>query len=215
MMTYVLLSSILLSVIYGTFFCYRPPSVAKTVIKVAATGLLALWVYGVSGPALLVIALVLGAIGDGFMSGHPKKWLLPGLLAFFVGHLAYLGLFITTPHTPLNSMTLFIACTVFLFSAGFVAFLWASLEDMRWPVVAYTAIIALMGATAARLDIGTSFVLIGAAMFILSDVLVALETFKIDEDAHIRKITSPLLWGLYYGGQLLIAYGFLLSAQVL
>lgn len=215
MMTYVLFASILLSVIYGTLFCYRPPSIAKTVIKVATTGLLALWVFGLGGTILLVTALVFGTIGDGFMSGDPKKWLLPGLLAFFAGHLAYLGLFMTTPHIPLNSITLLIACTVFLFSAGFIAFLWKSLEDMRWPVVAYTAVIALMGATAARLDIGTPLVVIGAAMFILSDVLVALEVFKIDEDASIRRITSPLLWVLYYGGQLLIAYGFLLSAQAL
>lgn len=212
---YILSASIILSVIYGALLCYRPPSVLKTVVKVAATGLLTFWVYALGGPIWLVTALAFGTIGDGFMSGHPKRWLLPGLLAFFAGHLAYLALFMTTPHTPINIATLAIACAVFAFSAGFVAFLWTSLAEMRWPVVAYTGVIALMGATAARLDMETSYVAIGAALFILSDVLVALETFKIDADARIRGITGPLLWALYYGGQLLIAYGFLLGLQVL
>lgn len=209
---YVLAASIILSVLYGALFCYRPPSVMKTLIKVAATGLLTLWAYMLGGPWLLVAALAFGAVGDGFMSGDPKKWLLPGLLAFFVGHLAYLALFMTTPHSSLDGATVFIACAVFLFSGAFIVFLWKSLAEMRWPVVAYTGVIALMGATAARLDMGTSFVAIGAAMFILSDVLVALETFKIEDDARIRLLTSPLLWALYFGGQALIAYGFLLGS---
>ncbi|MGJ8558715.1 MAG: lysoplasmalogenase [Litorimonas sp.] len=185
----------------------------KTLIKVAATAFLTLWAYVLGGPWLLVTALGFGAIGDGFMSGNPKKWLLPGLLAFFVGHLAYLALFMTTPHTPIDRVTLSIACGVFFFSGGFVLFLWKSLEEMRWPVVAYTTVIAFMGATAVLLDVGTSFVVIGAAMFILSDVLVAMETFKIEDDARIRLLTSPVLWALYFGGQALIAYGFLLSSQ--
>jgi uncharacterized membrane protein YhhN len=209
---YILTASIILSALYGAVFCYRPPSVMKTVVKVAATGLLMLWAYVLGGPWLLVVALAFGAVGDGFMSGDPKRWLLPGLLAFFAGHLAYLALFMTTPHSPLDGVTVFIACAVVLFSGAFIVFLWTSLADMRWPVVAYTGVIALMGATAARLDMGTSWVAIGAAMFILSDVLVALETFKIEDDARIRLLTSPLLWALYFGGQALIAYGFLLSA---
>lgn len=212
---YVLSASIILSVIYGALFCYRPPSLIKTVVKVAATGLLTLWVYRLGGPFLLVTALAFGTIGDGFMSGDPRKWLLAGLLAFFAGHVAYLALFMTTPHTPMTGTTLFIACAVFVFSAGFVAYLWKFLGEMRWPVVAYTAVIALMGATAARLDMGTQYVVIGAAMFIASDVLVALETFTIDHESRIRRVTSPVLWALYYGGQALIAYGFLLGSHVL
>jgi uncharacterized membrane protein YhhN len=187
----------------------------KTLVKVAATACLTLWTYVLGGPWLLVTALAFGVIGDGFMSGNPKKWLLPGLLAFFVGHLAYLALFVTTPHTPIDRVTLSIAFVVFLFSGGFILMLWNSLEDMRWPVVAYTIVIAFMGATAAMLDVGTPFVAMGAAMFILSDGLVALETFKIDEDARIRLFTSPVLWVLYFGGQALIAYGFLLSSQLI
>jgi len=212
MSIFILIASIVLSVIYGTLLCYRPPSVMKTVVKVAATGFLTLWVYELGGPALLITALFFGAIGDGFMSGDPKKWVLPGLLAFFVGHLAYLALFLKIPHIPMDGVTFLIAAAVFILSAGFVVFLWKSLDDMRWPVVAYTGVIALMGATAARLDMGTSWVAIGAAMFILSDVLVAMETFKIEDGARVRFLTSPLLWALYYGGQGLIAYGFLLSA---
>jgi len=212
---YVLSVSILLSVIFGAVFCYRPSSVTKTVIKVASTGLLALWAYLLGGPHLLVAALVFGVVGDGFMSGNLEKWLLPAMVAFFAGHLAYLALFMTTPLRPLDSVALTIACAIFALSAGFVAFLWDSLAEMRWPVVAYTTVIALMGITAARLDIGTPFVAIGAVMFIVSDIFVALETFKIDEEAGIRRLTSPLLWALYYGGQALIAYGILVSAQIL
>lgn len=187
----------------------------KTVVKVAATALLTLWAYQVGGPWLLVTALALGTIGDGFMSGNPKKWLLPGLLAFFAGHLAYLALFMKAPHVPIDSVTLSMACAVFILSGGFVVYLWKSLGDMRWPVVAYTIVIAFMGAAAVTLDIGTPLVAVGAAMFIISDVLVALEVFEIEEDARIRFITSPLLWALYFGGQALIAYGFLLSYQLI
>ncbi|GHB01819.1 hypothetical protein GCM10009069_25740 [Algimonas arctica] len=215
MPTYILSASILLSVLYGVVLCYRRPSVIKTVVKVAATALLTLWAYVLGGPWLLVAALAFGTLGDGFMSGDPKKWLLPGLLAFFVGHLAYLALFMTAPHAPLDGVTLSIACAVFLLTGGFLLYLWESLGDMRWPVVAYTTVIAFMGATAALLDIGTPLVAVGAAMFILSDVLVALEVFKFEEDARIRLLTSPLLWALYFGGQALIAYGFLLNSQLL
>lgn len=187
----------------------------KTAVKVAATAFLSLWAYLVGGPWLLVTALAFGALGDGFMSGNPKKWLLPGLLAFFAGHLAYLVLFMKAPHIPIYGVNLSIICTVFILSGGFVLFLWKSLGDMRWPVLAYTTVIAFMGATAVILDIGTQFVAVGAAMFITSDVLVALEVFVIEEDDRIRFITSPLLWSLYFGGQALIAYGFYKMPQLI
>ncbi len=141
-----------------------------------------------------------GTIGDGFMSGNPKKWLLPGLLAFFAGHLAYLALFMKAPHAPIDSVTLSMACAVFILSGGLVLCLWKSLGDMRWPVVAYTIVIAFMGAAAVTLDIGTPLVAVGAAMFIISDVLVALEVFKVEEDApHPIYYESTFMGALFRG----------------
>ena len=48
-----------LGVLYGTAFCWRPHSLLKLIVKTGSTALLALWAYLLGGPVLLVAGLAL------------------------------------------------------------------------------------------------------------------------------------------------------------
>jgi uncharacterized membrane protein YhhN len=52
---------------------------------------------------------------------------------------------------------------------------------------------------------------LGAALFVISDLVLASELFRIPEGAPIRRITAPVVWWTYAGAQALIVTGLLLG----
>ncbi|CAN0472681.1 unnamed protein product, partial [Scytosiphon promiscuus] len=66
--TGVLLASMVLGVLYGTAFCWRPHSLLKLIVKTGSTALLALWAHLLGGPVLLVAGLALSSLGDFFLA---------------------------------------------------------------------------------------------------------------------------------------------------
>jgi uncharacterized membrane protein YhhN len=53
--------------------------------------------------------------------------------------------------------------------------------------------------------------MVGALMFMASDFILSLELFVLDPQSALRKITRHAIWGLYWCGQALIAWPFLVS----
>ena len=203
----ILALSIGLAVLYGAVFCYRGQSVPKALVKTFATLALTAWAWMAGGPVVLVAALALSAAGDAFLAGDGDRWLLPGMAAFFAAHVAYMLLFWDImPGTSAGWQT-GAQIVLALVAAGYLGWLLPYLGKMRLPVIAYTAIILMMGAGAIALAPTNTLILVGALMFILSDAILAWQLFR--EPGRQNVAASVTLWLLYFGGQVLIALGVL------
>lgn len=151
--------------------------------------------------ALLVAGLALSLVGDVFLM-LPDRF-LPGLVSFLLAHLCYIAVFRRgVPWFP-NRWVLAGTLAV---AAAMMLVLWPRLQPVLqiW-VGAYAVAIALMAAQA----IGRALVLrdraalgvaVGAAFFVVSDALLAIDRFA-------APIPLAPLWvlGTYYVAQLLIA----------
>ena len=142
----------------------------------------------------VLAGLILAALGD--VALMFERWFMVGLGLFGMGHLAYIAGF-TTVAGP--SPAWLVVAAVAMIAAG--RWLLPQIAGaMRTAVAVYIVIIGVMLATALSAG-GRSLALpIGAAMFVLSDLLVARERFVTSDDRN-------RLWGLplYYAAQVLIA----------
>jgi uncharacterized membrane protein YhhN len=157
----------------------------------------------------IVLGLILGAIGDVALLGKSNRAFMGGLVAFLLGHLAYVVacLHTTDPHLVFNYAGVYaLAPTVVGLAA--LAWLWPRLGSMRIPVIVYVLVIISMVIAAIavfRSDVLTPpsrlRLVIGAVLFFISDLAVA-------RDKFVEKGFSNRAWGLptYYAGQLFIAW---------
>lgn len=209
----ILAVSALSAVIYGIAFSHARPSLARVILKTAATALLTLWAFTADAPLAIVIALTFSTLGDALLGASEEKFLLPGMAAFFVAHAAYVPLF--WAHVA-ETRPLYILAAQILITLGgafFVRSLMPWMEKgMRLPVIAYAVIILVMTNGALRLDPALWLATLGAIAFISSDVILSLELFRMKPTAPIRRLTSRLVWFLYYGGQAAIAWAFVHAA---
>lgn len=236
--TLALIVSLTAGLIYGLGFAGRPPSALRTLIKITAVGALALfgmWMWLGDATALqqaedprfaaflqstrwiggaAALGLVLCAIGDGFLAGDPKRWLLPGLVAFLLGHVAYVAMFLTPVPEPWGEPTLgapgwIVAGFVVAATVWMVRWLWPSMGDMRWPVVAYAVVITAMVVASLTVSRQGAHLALAALLFMASDAILAAEMFKGVKIFDSPRLTAWLIWFLYFGSQLLFAERFL------
>lgn len=157
----------------------------------------------------ILAGLALGAVGDAFLLGRGHRMFLAGLVAFLLGHLAYVaGLALLVPAERwLGAAGAYAALPI---AAGLAALarLWPRLGSLRVPVILYVAVIVAMvvGALAAYRAGALpapqrTWLAAGAALFFVSDLAVA-------RDRFVARGLANRLWGLpaYYAGQLLIAW---------
>jgi len=150
---------------------------------------------------ILLTGLLFSALGDMLLLGDDQRYFLMGLASFLLAHILYISAFF---QRGINFQWATIAAVpVALFS--FAASAWLSPfidESMLLPVRAYTAVISMMvlAAIGTRGKVNTLLIPIGASMFYLSDLSVAIGQFVPVDFPHF-------VWGLplYYGGQLLLA----------
>lgn len=159
-----------------------------------------------SGLALLLLALTGSLAGDVLLMR--QGYFIPGLLAFLCAHLAYLALFQC-------GRVWFPSRRALLATLGFGTLMYAVLwagglpVGLRAPVAAYVLVITLMAAQAIGRALilrarGATLVAVGAACFLLSDTLLALNKF-------VTPLPLASLWVLstYYAAQILIVRGML------
>ena len=209
--------AIVLGVLFWAGWCWRGKGGwVKLAVKTASTALLAVFAYMAGGPWLVVAGLALSSAGDAFLALSEEKWLKPGMAAFFLAHVAYIALFWGLPQTDRTLLNL--AAQILLVFGGVVFVRWLApwLGAMRYPVFAYTAVILVMGAASLRLDPAYVLVTLGAVMFVASDMILSLQLFTRPAGEAPRLVPSLAVWGLYFFGQALIAWGvvrpFLLAA---
>lgn len=184
-------------------------------VKTASTGLLAGLLATLPGAGwfwLVPLGLALGALGDLCLAMRGERYFLAGVGAFGLGHLAYAGGFLLRSG-ELGFDGLSLAEGVVLAGlAGLVTstevWLAPRTGDLRGPVRGYVGLIGLMGVAAVLLPAapGQGWLRAGAALFILSDLMLAVQMF-VTRDAGMRRSLALLLWPAYWGGQALIAWG--------
>ncbi len=201
--------SALCMVTYGLRFSTLGPQTQLTpaLIKTLSVALLALIAAIGGAPALILGGLILGGIGDFALARPSEKAFLAGMGAFALGHLAYALAFAPLP--PHGGQWVLLAALALLVLS---TELWLApyTGPLRAPVRAYAVIIALMVASAVLMPAGPTraWVQLGAALFVASDVLLALALFPLAQHPT-RKILSRLLWPCYWAGQALILAGHL------
>jgi uncharacterized membrane protein YhhN len=156
----------------------------------------------------IAAGLVLGAVGDVALMFESERAFLVGLVAFLLGHVAYVVAL--SGVTPLVAWIAPWTLAPLVSSALVLRWLWPHLGKMRGPVIAYVLVITAMvvGAlavqTSARvaLDARAALLLtVGALLFFVSDIAVARNKF-------VSPGVVNRMWGLpaYYAAQLLIAW---------
>lgn len=156
---------------------------------------------------LLVVALCFHSVGDVLLDWDRTTLFLPAVGAFLLGHILYLVTF-RPDVMKLNQLILskqVLVGTLILYGIAMAVLIIPHLpKDMLAMVVSYMIVIVAMALVAACANYRTPWVVLGAMLYVISDSLIALNTF-------VRPLgaAAHLIWPLYYTGQLLIVKGFL------
>ena len=153
-------------------------------------------------------AILLGMLfcfgGDIALMFESKKAFLIGLVLFLIGHVVYAATMVSFNGLVFSGLPAVLA--VVLIGLPIYAYLHSSLGDMKVPVIAYMLVISFMMYSAlltfesGYFNTSQAWLLaIGAALFYLSDVMLAINRFK--RPFKLNRIS--LLF--YYAGQLGIA----------
>lgn len=191
----------ILAVGYAVKYCHAGPSREKTLIKTASIALLALSAAVAGAPPLITFGLALGAAGDFFLSLRGEKAFLAGMAAFAAGHLAYAAAFVGAGG---GVPGLAVLVPLLVLGASTEVWLAPHTGALRWPVRGYVLVILVMAAAAFSLPLG--MVTPGAALFVLSDFILALDIFRYGPDRP-NTGRARALWAAYWSGQALILLG--------
>ena len=188
----------------------RPESLARSVIKTLPLALFALASYLAEAPAFLTLALVFSALGDLALSREGRAAFLYGLSAFAIAHLMFIVLFQSLGGVQLWES--FVAAPLYaaiLVAAALSTEVWLApyTGALKWPVRGYVTLITAMGLAALALPAGFGWVAVGAALFILSDMVLSVRLFRLPEGDARRVPAALALWVLYIAGQALIVLG--------
>jgi uncharacterized membrane protein YhhN len=153
----------------------------------------------------LAAALAIHAVGDGLLN-LGSDYLLMGMGAFFLGHLGYIVAFL--PHRyPLAELPRRRRAAIVLLVIAMIAltvYIWPML---RGPLTVASPIYALaLTAMAVAALLGRwqgPWVVGGALLFVLSDVVLGLKLFA-GQDA-----LAPVIWPAYAAAQILMPLGYL------
>lgn len=158
---------------------------------------------------LLSTALLFGCAGDALLV-WPEKF-LAGALAFLIGHICYIRLFLRSgvgvrssmkqPTRVIAALALTTACIVM------TALLVPHDNAMFVPLAIYTGVLTLMALTSFTLPTTRWLVMLGAVLFFISDGFVAWNMFHHDPDPTLAFWRSFAGWMIYWAGQAGICLG--------
>jgi len=199
----VLVAAIVAGVSYiGSWFLGLPPGLS-TAWKGAGVGLLVLYAALNARSFdgwLLTAVMVFGTLGDVLLETHG---LIIGAIAFLAGHLLAIWLYLKNRRDGLGGADWAIAAAL-LAGITFVAYLLPPDRAGAPGIALYASGLAAMTAAAFVSRFPRALVFAGAAMFAVSDLLIFLRTGRPALDIFPMGLA---VWGLYFGGQVLIALG--------
>ncbi|PZO52036.1 MAG: hypothetical protein DCF16_10365 [Alphaproteobacteria bacterium] len=205
--------SAILAIAYGAYgsslYEGAPPFVVGTIFKASSIILLSV-IALIAGSRLLAAGLLFGALGDALLAWSPETFLY-GALAFLIGHLFYMALFLRAgigvgaalkqPSRVLGALALIAAAFVM------TALLVPRDNAMFAPLSIYTGVLTLMALCSFTLPAARWLVMAGAVLFFISDGFVAWNMFHTDPDPTLAYWRSFAGWMVYWGGQAAICFG--------
>lgn len=177
----------------------------------------AIWAWKTSGVALLAAwaaanargregwmiaaALAFGALGDWMLDAIG---LMQGAVAFAIGHVIAITLYLNNRRPAMTgSQKLLVFAVLPLALVAAWGLTRHGAPEQMGAALGYTAIVALMAATAWASRFPRYRTGIGAMIFLASDLFI----FAGEGGALSKQVTMWLVWPLYFGGQALIAWG--------
>lgn len=170
--------------------------------KTTGVGLLAMWAAANAREKngwLIAAALGFGALGDYLLDA---KGLETGAVAFVVGHLIAIALYLANRRTKTTSSQRLLG---WLTMPATLVIVWAMLSPAAgwWHAAVYSLFVAAMAAAAWTSRFPRYRTGIGAMIFLASDLFI----FAGEGGVLSKYVTLWLVWPLYFGGQALIAWG--------
>ena len=191
-MSIALTAGLALAALYLALF-HRPASWLRTTVKTAATLCLAAAAY-MSGAEFLAAALLACALGDAALSRENDTGFLIGMAAFALGHILLTLLMIQAPSViPPARLAGMAAIGALALSTRI--WLLPYTAHFRTPVRAYVVFILAMGMAAATLPFAMWPAILGAGLFIASDLMLAVEKFRLDKKS---RAIGAFIWISYY-----------------
>lgn len=192
-----LIAAFLSALVYWWLTLRPGYSAARTAIKGMA--LLPLIPMAVSaGSPSVALALLLCSLGDMILSRPGEKAFLGGLIAFAMGHLGWMAVFVAVVGVSAATLADFwlLGALVLALAVGLAAVMLPRTGALRGPVVGYIAVIVAMTLTA--LATGNAWIMAGAFLFMASDALLGLQTFVLVTGDRPERIANALIWPLYW-----------------
>lgn len=187
------------------------PGPARSAVKTVSTAALALAALFLGAPWLIALAFALASLGDLALSRKGAQALQAGLGAFALAHIAFYVAFRQLPGAvagfDLDAARWAGVVTLILLALSTVLWLLPFTGGMKRAVAAYVAIITVMGFAALHLTGGFVWVIPGVALFLASDLILAVQIFRMAEGTGRHRLASRLVWPLYWGGQAIILFG--------
>lgn len=153
----------------------------------------------------LMMVLLFSWLGDILLIFDSSLHFTLGLFSFLMAHFFYILIFSSYTMPFKSKVTHIVTILFFLVLATFILqAVWDKTGNLQIPVLIYTIVISLMGVTATfnTIENGDYYSLLGAMLFIISDALIALNTFH---SISVEGLNFPFLIMLtYIGAQLIL-----------
>ncbi len=149
----------------------------------------------------VVVGLLFSLAGDVFLM-LPSDRFVAGLASFLIAHLFYIAAFHPAAGSAISAVALL---PFLLYGAALLRVLWPHLGRLGGPVLLYAATLLVMGWQAAEQHLAlhttaTLAALVGAALFVVSDSLLAYNRF-----VRPFRAAQPAVLSTYFIAQWLIA----------
>jgi uncharacterized membrane protein YhhN len=185
-----------------------PPFMLAAALKasaILALGLVAL----VNGSPLLASGLLFGALGDALLAWRHETFVY-GALAFLVGHLCYITLFVRNGvgvRAALRDRTRILLLAATAIAAVAASRLTPAASPMFVALGVYSLALTAMVAASYTLAWTRWLAMIGAVLFFISDGFVAWNMFHHAADPRLAFWRSFAGWMIYWGGQAALCFG--------
>ncbi len=154
----------------------------------------------VSYKYLIALALAFSLVGDVLLM-LPSDQFRAGLIAFLVAHIFYISAFLSV----IDTLHWWLPVILMIIGICFVLYIFPRLGSQKTHVIIYIVVILVMVWTAGEVlyqdpQIGAWFIFVGAVLFVVSDLILALNRFQNSfSSARAFNLTA------YFLAQLLIA----------
>ncbi len=184
-------------------YIFKPLSTILVII-VAALSIFVPDMYNLSYTLAIILGLLFSLGGDVALMFKSKRAFMIGLVLFLIAHFVYSIVFAV--HSGFVKGDLISSVVLVLLAVIIYFYLHSGLGKMKIPVLIYVLVISFMVNRAISTFSGFFFnetqaylILIGAGLFYISDLILAINKFKKPFKYHRFNLA------FYYSGQLLIA----------